>query len=139
MVEHEVLSGANHAYVEELQGRGQMLAALDVHGHVSSYVFIVFDSFYKRILGEAPVTPIISNCVTLPAHRGRGLYPGLLRESCQQLAAQGHGRVIITCEPDNLASVRGIEKAGFRRVKTLDSLIIGARWIAWQRSHPSAN
>jgi ribosomal protein S18 acetylase RimI-like enzyme len=132
-VEREVLIAANHAYIEELQGEGQLLAATDADGRVTSYAFIVFESFYKKVLGEARATPIICNCVTLPAYRGQGLYPQLLRASCLRLAAQGHRRAIITCAPDNIASMRGIEKAGFHRVKTLRSLILLARVIAIQR------
>jgi GNAT superfamily N-acetyltransferase len=132
-IEKEVLVGGNLEYVTELHGMGQMLAATGADGSVASYAFVLFDSFYKRILGEARGTPIICNCVTLPAHRGQGLYPLLLRASCQRLAAQGYGRAIITCAPDNLASMRGIEKAGFRRVKTLHSLILFTRLIAAQR------
>jgi ribosomal protein S18 acetylase RimI-like enzyme len=133
-VEKGVLSGGNHAYVKELQGQGQLLAATDPQGRVTSYAFVVFESFYKRILGEATATPIISNCLTFPAYRGQGLYPEVLRASLRHLAAQGYSRAIITCAPDNSASIRGIEKAGFRRVKTIYSLIVFARWIAVQRN-----
>lgn len=133
-VEKCVLSGGNHAYVKELEGQGQLLAALDAQGRVTSYAFVVFESFYKRVLGEPTATPILSNCLTFPAHRGQGLYPLVLRASLRHLAAQGYSRAIITCAPDNSASVRGIEKAGFRRVKTIYSLIIFARWIAVQRA-----
>ena len=137
-VEQEILIGGNHPYVEELQGEGQLLAATGPHGGVTSYAFVVFESFYKKILGESSATPIISNCLTFPAYRGQGLYPLVLRASLQHLAAQGFSRAIITCAPDNIASVRGIEKAGFRRVKTIHSLIIFARWIATQRTLSNA-
>lgn len=132
-----VLTAENHAYREALQGDDQLLAALDAQGQVTSYGFVLFDSFYKRILDEPRNTPMIGNCFTLPAWRGRGLYPRLLVATCQHLAAQGHSRAIITCAPDNLASVRGIEKAGFRRVRTVRSLVLLTRWIAWQ-GHSSA-
>lgn len=138
-VEQEILTGGNHAYVEELQGAGQLLAATDRQGRVTSYAFIVFESFYKKILGESNATPIISNCLTFPANRGAGLYPLVLRTSLRHLAAQGYSRAIITCAPDNFASVRGIEKAGFRRVKTIHSLIIFARWIVAQRADFSSS
>jgi len=133
LIEREVLTEGNHDYIPELQGMGQLLAATGADGHVASYAFIVYDSFYKKILGEPKGTPIICNCVTLPAHRGQGLYPRLLRASCQRLAAQGFGRAIITCAPDNAASMRGIGKAGFRHVKTLHSLILFSRLIVAQR------
>ena len=140
-VEADVLTPENHAYRAALMGQDQLLALTGVQGGVCCYGFVLFASFYKRVLGEADSVPMISNCFTVVARRGHGLYPQLLVVMCQHLARQGHDRAIITCAPDNMASVRGIEKAGFRRVKTLHSLILGARWIVWQRSlaaHESA-
>ena len=138
-VEAEVLTPENHAYRLALQGQDQLLALTDAQGRVRSYGFVVFESFYKRVLGEASSVPMISNCFTFAAQRGQGLYPQLLGIACHHLAGQGHRRAIITCAPDNVASVRGIEKAGFKRVKTLRSLVLVARWIAWQRSSAAAN
>ena len=43
-------------------------------------------------------------------------------------------RQIITCAPDNLASVRGIQNAGFSRLKTLGSVVVFSRWIVFQRN-----
>jgi RimJ/RimL family protein N-acetyltransferase len=134
-VEESVLVGGNHVYADELKEDATLLAATTPDGRVSSYAFVIFQSFYKRILGEADAVPIICNCVTLPAFRGQGLYPLLLNEACRHLAAQGHRRAIVTCAPDNLASIRGIEKAGFRKVKTLYSLVFFSRWIIYQRTH----
>ena len=131
-VEDCILTGGNHVYVDALRADAVMLAALD-EGQVASYAFIIYASFYKRILGETDATPMICNCHTFPEYRGQGVYPMLLAAACRHLAASGYTRVIITCAPDNLSSVRGIEKAGFRKVKTLRSLILFTRWIASQR------
>lgn len=135
-VEDSVLTGGNYVYVDELRNNATLLAATAPGGEVASYAFIVFESFYKRVLGEANAVPIICNCVTLPAYRGQGLYPALLGAACRHLAQQGYARVIVTCAPDNAASIRGIEKAGFRKVTTLHSLILFTRWIAHQRTTP---
>lgn len=132
-VEAAVLGGANHAYRQALCGADLLLAIVDEQGRIASYGFVLFESFYKQVLSEAADTPMIGNCFTDPQQRGRGYYPHLLRAACRRLADEGCRRVIITCAPDNLASVRGIEKAGFRRVRTLSSLVVAARWIAWQR------
>lgn len=133
-VEAAVLTPENHAYREALRGDDHLLAALNSQGEVTSYGFVLFESFYKRILTETPSTPMIGNCFTLPVWRGLGFYPCLLVATCQHLAAQGYRRAVITCAPNNLASVRGIEKAGFKRVRTVRSLVILTRWIAWQRN-----
>jgi GNAT superfamily N-acetyltransferase len=54
--------------------------------------------------------------VTLPAWRGRGLYPHLLQAI---LRAEDRGRFWIINAPENVASARGIAKAGFAEVGSL--------------------
>jgi len=132
VVERCVLTAENFAYREALQGDDRLFAATDDDGHVTSYGFVLFDSFYKTVLGETVQVPMIGNCFTLPAHRRRGLYARLLVSITDRLAEAGHTRVIITCAPDNLASVQGIRNAGFRRVKTLRTCIVLSRWIVIQ-------
>ena len=132
IVEREVLTDHNFAYREALQADDLLYAATDEFGHVSAYGFVLFDSFYKRILGESNQVPMIGNCFTFPQNRSRGLYTSLLVSISDHLNSQGYCRVIITCAPDNLASVRGIQKAGFLKVSTLRSLVIFSRWIAIQ-------
>jgi len=53
-------------------------------------------------------------CLTLPEYRGRGLYPSALRAIQRYLGAQGYRRCFICVRDDNLSSIRGIEKSGFR-------------------------
>lgn len=132
IVEREVLTDHNFAYREALQGDDFLCAAIDDSGHVSAYGFVLFESFYKRILGESNEVPMIGNCFTFPQQRGHGFYASLLVSISDQLTFQGYHRVIITCAPDNFASVRGIQKAGFSKVGTLRSLVIFSRWIAIQ-------
>lgn len=133
LVEQAVLTESNHAYREELLNDGQLFAVKNGQSQVTCYGFVIYESFYKRILGEAHAVPMISNCFTFPEHRGQGLYPRILRAVCHSLSAEGQRRVIVTCAIDNLASIRGIEKAGFKHVKTIHTLVLFARWIAWQK------
>jgi RimJ/RimL family protein N-acetyltransferase len=133
LVEQAVLTESNSAYREDLRSDGQLYAIDNGQGEVACYGFVIYESFYKRILDEANTVPMISNCFTFPPHRGQGFYPRMLQAICRSLASQGQRRVIITCATDNFASIRGIEKAGFRRVKTLYTLVLFARWIAWQK------
>ncbi len=58
---------------------------------------------------------------TLPAWRGRGIYPHLLQAILRHGTAS-QARHWIGHEPDNLASTRGILKAGFR----LGAALLGA-------------
>jgi GNAT superfamily N-acetyltransferase len=56
--------------------------------------------------------------VTLPAFRGRGIYPRLLREIIAR-EGQSANRFWIINAPENVASAAGIEKAGFVSVGQL--------------------
>ncbi|MEO6923675.1 MAG: GNAT family N-acetyltransferase [Bryocella sp.] len=135
-VERSVLNEQNYAYREALLGKDLLFAAIDDDGQVLTYGFVLFDSFYKRVLGEAVEVPMIGNCFTFPSFRRRGLYARLLVSIGDYLASAGHERAIITCAPDNLASVRGIQNAGFSRIKTLRSVVLFSRWVVFQSSLP---
>ena len=56
---------------------------------------------------------------TLPAWRGRGVYPHLLRGIIAEETAAGAARLWIIHAPENPASARGIVKAGFTPVGDL--------------------
>lgn len=58
----------------------------------------------------------IGRCETVPAWRGRGLYPLVLGTICRALVARGITRAGLTVAPDNAASIAGVKKAGFRQV-----------------------
>jgi len=47
-----------------------------------------------------------------PAHRGRGHAHEILRQSLVIARAEGIGRVLVTCDDDNIASRRTIERLG---------------------------
>jgi GNAT superfamily N-acetyltransferase len=55
---------------------------------------------------------------TLPEWRGRGIYPLLLQAILAEEGTEGH-RFWIIAAPENRASARGIEKAGFTPVAQL--------------------
>jgi RimJ/RimL family protein N-acetyltransferase len=57
-------------------------------------------------------------CLTLPQYRGRGLYPSALKAIQRYLKGQGYRRCFICVGDDNVSSIRGIEKAGFRLLGT---------------------
>lgn len=65
-------------------------------------------------IAPAPDEAYLYDFFTPPAARGRGFYPILLRAMCRALAGEGRTRAWIAVAADNAASLRGIEKAGFR-------------------------
>ena len=67
----------------------------------------------------------VGNCVTLASHRGMGIYPRGLAELGLRLRDEGFHRLYLFVERDNLASIRGVEKAGFQPVAVCSVL----RWL----------
>ncbi len=51
---------------------------------------------------------------TLPEHRRKGLYVALIQEMLIYLKKKGFTKVYIWADSNNSASLRGIEKAGFK-------------------------
>jgi GNAT superfamily N-acetyltransferase len=62
---------------------------------------------------------------TLPAWRGCGVYPRLLQHILRREAGAGVATVWIGHDLANVASARGIERAGFRRLGTVARLPSG--------------
>lgn len=123
----QVLQGESSGYAAGVSAGDLLFAHVDGAGTVDTFGFVIFSSPYKRFLGIDFAAPMIGNCNTLPVARGRGLYPALLLGCCGELARRGYAEVVITCAPDNAASIRGISKAGFNR---LHHLVV---WVALSR------
>jgi ribosomal protein S18 acetylase RimI-like enzyme len=83
-------------------------------------------SFNEEHIGELnlrltllPGEAYIWDCATLPAYRQNYLYSALLVHILGELRANGLCRVWIGADLDNVASQRGIARAGFRAVADL--------------------
>ena len=82
-------------------------------GHVS---WLYYKGDPNRILRLDEGDCEVKFCLTFPEFRGRGLYPAALQVIQLYLKERGYRRCFICVKSDNPASIRGIEKAGFRRV-----------------------
>ena len=64
--------------------------------------------------------PAIGDCVTIPEYRGKSIYPFVIHHiACETLKHKPE--VFIIVNSNNINSIRGIEKAGFRlyaKIKT---------------------
>lgn len=76
------------------------------------------------LLGLAKRSRLIGLCETHPAFRGQGLYPLALRETVRRLRLAGETALYIEVLEDNRASIRGIERAGFRRLGRIDARVV---------------
>jgi len=85
--------------------------------HVS---WLFDDVVLPAAFGFDPMIPVIGDCDTPPKFRGRGLYPLVLRRIASDLLHERRrDRVYILVAPTNVASIRGIERAGGIRVAHL--------------------
>src|SRR5262249_28955822 len=116
-------------YYEDGMRFGRYLELLKQHArgenlppsHVPSTFLFAFDS--SRIVGRVSIRHELNDLllrvgghigyVVVPEFRRRGYATAILRQSLQ-IAHQGFGiaRVLVTCDDDNVASIKTIEKNG---------------------------
>lgn len=76
--------------------------------------------FFLRIINK--VGPAIGDCFTNPDYRGKSIYPLMLNKISKELLFQKKYReVFVIVDHDNINSIKGIEKAGFKlfsKIKT---------------------
>jgi ribosomal protein S18 acetylase RimI-like enzyme len=88
-----------------------------VDGAIATYGWVSIGKEWISELGLhfelASDDAYIWDCGTLPAYRGRGLYPALLRHIALQLHTEGLHRVWIGADTENVASQKGFMRSGF--------------------------
>ena len=100
----DVYDGVKEFFVFKDAGNGAL-------GHIS-WLYYEGDPNQTLRLGARECE--VRFCLTLPEYRGRGLYPGALRAIQRYLKQRGFGKCFICVRDDNVSSIRGIEKSGFR-------------------------
>lgn len=128
----QILSGEAAIYRPGLDRRDRIFAVVDAGDKVLHHSFVEFETRHKALIGEAAETPIFANCWTSPEMRGMRLFPATLERGCEALARDGFERVLIDCDPRNLSSRNGIERAGFRKIRSISSVVFLSR-LAIQR------
>lgn len=59
--------------------------------------------------------PAIGECSTIPEYKGKSIYPFVINYIArEELKNNRHEEVFIIVNSDNLSSIKGIEKAGFK-------------------------
>ncbi len=80
-----------------------------------------------RRLGYPRNAVYLGGFVTRSEYRGRGYYPSLLRHISHSV---GNGRIcVVETSPTNLASQRGLDKAGFLLVGTVRRVVVAGVMI----------
>jgi len=96
-----------------------------------SWVFYPTDR--NKYFPLEPAEAMIGPCLTYPWARGRGIYPAAIRRITSELAAQGINRVYMVVEENNVASIKGVMKAGLEH--TGDVIITGLAGKTRTRLH----
>lgn len=125
----QILSGENEVYRAGLAQEDKLFVVINPDQHVLHYSFVQFVSRYKHMIGENMSVPLFTNCWTDHAARGQRLYPMTLIYGSQKLAEIGFSRAVITCDPSNVASVKGIERADFQYIAHIKSLVFLSRLV----------
>jgi GNAT superfamily N-acetyltransferase len=79
-------------------------------------------------MAETPERAFLFNFYTLSEHRGRGLYPALLLAIRRVLGREHITDFVVAVLDRNLASIRGIEKAGFLPIAQISYFLLLDRW-----------
>ena len=66
----------------------------------------------------------IAAAYTSSEFRGQGIYPMILQYMVRYAISEGKKRIYIAAAPKNIASCKGIEKAGFSKVATIRGIMI---------------
>lgn len=88
---------------------------------------------YGRLVIPAG-TAYVHYCETAPEARGSGIYPAVLAHVARTLNQEGIATIRISTTRDNVASLRGIERAGYRIVRQVELRIMGGFGIQSSRA-----
>ena len=88
----------------------------EVLQHIS---WIYYKEDPNRILRLGDYGAEIKYCLTIPEYRGKGIYPKVLTAIACYLKKMEFKHLFICVEKNNIPSIRGIEKAGFKVIKKI--------------------
>lgn len=123
---------------------GEQVFPVFHEGKLAHYTWAHFNSRTFNRFDIASDEVYLGPCFTGDACRGQSIYPRVLQWVCREMGRRGLRRALISVARDNLASIRGIEKAGFRfvglfQMRHLGSLRLSQRWSVPEDSHPAAD
>ncbi|WP_157976440.1 GNAT family N-acetyltransferase [Parahaliea mediterranea] len=124
----------NRDYLREIH-RGRMACALiTVDGKLAHYGFLYLKNRSALLLGLPVKTALAGNAFTVPAFRGRGCQGrSLLKRACYANKL-GFDQVVAETSVDNIASGKGLRKAGMVFLGRMDYLVLlRVLVIRWRR------
>lgn len=91
----------------------------------------VVNSYARLAAGDC----LIHYCFVDPDHRGNGVYAQMLHALTAWALGSGARRVLVDTGEDNIASQRGIVRAGFIEDQATMDVVV-ARRLVWSRHRP---
>jgi hypothetical protein len=102
----------------ELISRGNKKYFIEDKGVLVHQSFLFNTVFILRLIREKG--PAIGDCFTHPAYRGKLIYPFVIHAIAKEVLQNAKNKaVFIVVNQDNLSSIKGIEKAGFKKCATI--------------------
>lgn len=119
----EVFDGARRSGDARIDGQldvGNVYFAARVADQLVHESWLIFDVVFQLQFGYDPDVPVIGHCVTTEQFRGRGIYPYMLSFIKSYCCNHNICKLIyVIVSQDNTPSIRGIERAGCRRLARL--------------------
>lgn len=124
----------SNEFVRRLR-RGDRCYTASIDGRVAHYSWVQRSALHP--IAEAGVSGRAGNgafwiyhCVTADWAKGRRIYPATLERIVSDCFAEGDTTAWIYTSKENVASQKGIERAGFRQVATLSALRVGSHYFS---------
>lgn len=107
-------------------GKAKLYYVADESGTTAHVSYVVPKCFKFSFLNKRDYE--IGPCFTAPEFRGQGIYPTVLKHITENVGANDAVFYMIV-DDKNVASIRGIEKAGFERCGTVRKVGLFKRFI----------
>jgi len=131
---------ATSAEIKKRFEAGRRCYVAKVESKVVAYGWVSFDEEFigelNLLLKLFPGEAYIWNCATLPAFQRKHLYSALLTYILEHLGTEKFHRVWIGADLENVASQRGIARAGFKYVADLVVARVLALRQVWVQGRP---
>lgn len=128
------LAGDAADYFKDVRAGKVVALVIQYQGEVVHYSYVFLRNKSACILGLNKQTALIGNAFTVPAYRGKGCQSRSV--ALRAAIAAGRGFTVVAAEtsPDNVASQRGLQNGGMRRVGSLDLMVVlNSLVIRWRR------
>jgi ribosomal protein S18 acetylase RimI-like enzyme len=125
-------------------GRGETFWTAQQADRIVSYCWVTRDAVeigeIRCLIRPRPDEVYLYDALTFEEHRGRNLYPALLYRILEHSREAGLRRALIFVMSDNIASIRGVQKAGFVEFQRVTySTLLGFGRYTYQPRLPEAD